>query len=40
MVDAGMEFITIVATSDLVLRVNELIRFLLSIFSLGKQDGG
>lgn len=40
MVDAGMEFITTVATSDLVLRVNELIRFLLSIFSLGKQDGG
>lgn len=35
-----MEFITIVATSDLVLRVNELIRFLLSIFSIGKQDGG
>lgn len=36
MVDAGLKFITTLATSDLVLQVNQLIRFLLSVFSVDK----
>lgn len=32
MVDAGLKFTTNVATSDLVLQVNQVIRFLLSVF--------
>lgn len=34
--DAGLKFITVVATSDLVLQVNQLIRFLFLVSFVGK----